>query len=192
MPLRPTPFRYPQTRFHALVADAPWMFEDKGSRSGAEKHYNVMTMYDLRHFPLPLLTDDAPLFFWRVAAMQEEALRVIRAWGFVPKTELVWVKMTSGEEDAKLAFGQGHYTRAAHETCIIAVRDEKKWKPKVRNQRDVFHAPVGKHSAKPEEFYRIVERMVGPGPIAELFARRTRHGFLTVGYEIPGGGVFTP
>ena len=186
------PFRYPSTRFGALIVDAPWMFENAAVRSAAAKHYDLLTMYDLRHFPLPLLTDDAPLFFWRVSAMQEEALRVIRAWGFVPKAELVWVKMTSDEESAKLAFGQGHYVRNCHEECIIAVRDEKKWKPKVRNQRSVFFAPVGRHSEKPEEFYRIVRRMVGAVPMAELFARVTRSGILTVGNELPGGGVWTP
>lgn len=37
---------------------------------------------------------DSRLFLWRVGAMQDEALAVIKAWGFTLKAELVWIKTT--------------------------------------------------------------------------------------------------
>ena len=42
-----------------------------------------------------------------------------------------------------------------------------------------------RHSEKPEVFYRIVERM-SPGPYLELFARRERPGWRTLGDAIDG------
>lgn len=158
-----------------LCADPPWKFGDSlpGPGRGAAKHYNTMSVEDICRFRLPPLAPDAYLFLWRVAAMPWEALRVVEAWGFTPKTELVWAKRT---KNGKVHFGMGHHLRAAHETCIVAVRGKPK--PKVRNIRSVFEAPVGAHSSKPDEFYSIVEK-ISDGPYAELFARRERGGLWT-------------
>ena len=77
-------------------------------------------MADICAFPLVPLARDVRLFLWRVGAMQEEALAVIRAWGFTLKAELVWVKTTldglpllldeDGEvdQDASIFKGPGH------------------------------------------------------------------------------------
>ncbi len=43
--------------------------------------------------------------------------------------------------------------------------------------------PSGVHSAKPDEFYELVEE-ASPGPYLELFARRTREGWTTLGTEL--------
>jgi N6-adenosine-specific RNA methylase IME4 len=129
---------------------------------------------------LPDLADDAHLFFWRVAAMQAEALRVVDAWGFTVKTELVWLKRTTAN---KRWFGMGRTLRAEHETCLIATRG----KPGIKNHstRSTFEAvvPNGRHSAKPEEFFDLVESLV-EGPYCELFARRHRAGWFCIGNEL--------
>jgi N6-adenosine-specific RNA methylase IME4 len=166
-----------------LVADPPWRFKDTlpGKGRGAAKHYPTMTAKDLERFPLPPLADDALLCFWRVAAMQQEALDIIEAWGFTLKSELVWQKTTSG---GRLHFGMGRIVRAAHEVCLLATRG--RFKVADRAVRSTFDAPVGRHSAKPDRFYRIVERL-SPGPYAELFARRPRAGWSCYGNEIEGG-----
>lgn len=89
-------------RHRVLVADCPWAFADKlpGAGRGAAKHYDTNPTDAILTQPLPGLTDDAVLFFWRVAAgdadidrsFGELAYRVVRAWGFIPKTEIVWFK----------------------------------------------------------------------------------------------------
>lgn len=71
--------------------------------------------------------------------------------------------------------------RLAHETSIIATRGRPI--PKSRSERSVFDAPIGSHSAKPDEFYSIVERMYD-GPRAEMFARRRRDGWSCYGNEL--------
>ena len=172
-------------RFRVLVADCPWKFGDSlpGKKRGAQKHYDVLPVEDLERFPIPEMEDDSVLFLWRVAAMQEEALRVVRAWGFVPKSEMVWVKTTP---EGKLAFGMGRIVRAAHETCLVATRGRAAALVRDRGVRSVFLAPRGEHSAKPEKFFELAERLF-PGPYAELFARGApRPGWTRFGREAIG------
>ena len=163
-----------------LVADPPWFFSDRlpGATRGAARQYPCMSVTDLMRFPLPTLAPDALLCLWRVAAMQQEALDVVRAWGFKVKSELVWEKLTKNE---KPWFGMGRIVRASHEVCLIATRG--KFKPAERSVRSRFAARVGRHSEKPAEFYRVVERL-SPGPYIELFARQHRPGWTCLGNEL--------
>jgi N6-adenosine-specific RNA methylase IME4 len=166
--------------FATLVADPPWRFGDSlpGRGRGASKHYECMGVEDIAAFPLPEMQRDAYLLLWRVAAMPDEALWVCRAWGFAPKSEIVWLKRT---RTGKVHFGMGHHVRAAHESCVVAVRGKPK--PLSRSVRSVFEAPVGRHSEKPDAFYRLVEELC-PGPRVELFARRRRPGWACLGNEL--------
>ena len=167
--------------FKTLVADPPWSFEDAlpGATRGAAKNYRTLRVEDICRFQLPEMTEDAHLFLWRVASMQEEAFKVIRAWDFVPKAEIVWLKQTS---KGHRHFGMGRQVRMEHEVCLIATRG----KPKVRSRsiRSTFAAPVGRHSEKPDAFYDLVEHLV-EGPYIELFARRPRTGWTCLGDELP-------
>ena len=182
------------TAARVLCADPPWKFRDKlpGDGRGAEKNYPCMTVEELCAFELPPLAPDCYLFMWRVSSMVEEAYRVVRAWGFTPKSEIVWQKLTA---NGKPWFGMGRTVRASHETAIIAVRGKPKplsmsIRSTFATDEDAFDAPPlsaiarkEKHSAKPEEFYDLVERLA-PGPYVELFARRQRPGWTCLGNEI--------
>ncbi len=164
-----------------LVADPPWRFTDNlpGPKRGAAKHYETLHLDDIKSYPLPKFhRDGAWLFLWRVAAMQEEAFEVMRAWGFTQKAELVWLKTTKA---GNLSFGMGHYVRGSHEVCLIGVRGSVR--PRVRNIRSAFFAERGEHSVKPDEFYEIV-RQLTHAPRVELFARSTHLGFYSFGKEL--------
>lgn len=176
--------------FSVVVADPPWLFGDKlGARTrGAANHYDCLTVEQLRWFPLPPIAADAWLFLWRVSAMPQEALDVVAAWGFVPKSEIVWVK--TDQSGGKLRLGMGRYVRNSHETCIVATRG----KP-VRAALDVpsvIHAPRGRHSEKPDQFFDLVERLVGDVPRVEMFARKPRPGWTVLGNESDGSSARTP
>lgn len=80
------------TRARVLVADPPWQFGDRLGKRGAAANYPTMPVAEICNFPLPPLAKDAYLFLWRVAAMQDEALAVARAWGFTVKTDIAWMK----------------------------------------------------------------------------------------------------
>lgn len=168
-----------------IVADPPWQLGDKlpGRGRGAAKHYDCMSVEDICLYLHSLgdldLGQNAVLFLWRLSCLPEAALQVVRAWDFVPKTELVWEKLT---RTGRPHFGMGRYLRASHETCIVATRG--KCPPAVRTVRSRFAAPVGVHSQKPDEFYEIVERLYPHATKYELFARRVRPGWVQLGYEL--------
>lgn len=175
-----------------LAVDAPWKFGDKlpGPRRGASSHYECMTVSQIMRMPLPPLHDDCVLFFWRVSSMVEEAYQVVRAWDFTPKTELVWEKtVASDDANERLATGMGRILRGAHETCIVATRGDR-IECMSKSERTVFRAPRGKHSEKPEEFYRIIERLypleLWPESHVEMFARKRRSGWIQYGHGLPG------
>jgi N6-adenosine-specific RNA methylase IME4 len=175
---------------HVVVADPPWPLKDRcpGNGRGAVKHYKTMSVDEIKGFALPPVHPDAWLFLWRVASMPEEALAVVRAWGFTPKAELVWIKRDPG---GKCTPGMGHYVRNTHETCIIATRGKAIPLRLSRRIPSFFEAarplkPGSKkplHSAKPEKFFDMVERLVR-GPYVELFARRRREGWTCLGLEL--------
>lgn len=176
--------------FRVIAADPAWKFGDSlpGKKRGAAKHYRTMTVEEIAAY-LPGLgvkaAPDALLFLWRVAAMQEEALKVCRAWGFTPKAELVWVKTRSGGAPH---MGMGRYVRNQHETCIIAARGSASALIRDHGIRSVFEAPLGRHSQKPDEFFALVERLAS-GPFLELFARTRRPGWTAYGLELEGAAA---
>ncbi len=150
---------------------------------------------------------DSILFMWRVSSQVEAAYEAVRAWSYVPKSEIVWRKLT---KHGKRWIGMGRTIRAEHETCIIAVRGRSSGLIRDRSIRSVLDAQVPTyqhdhpkviggeategtyiHSAKPQEFTALVERMCR-GPYVELFARPltlnwSRKGWRCFGLEIPGG-----
>lgn len=169
------------TAYKCIVSDPPWDFSDKlpGKGRGAEKYYKTLSVDELSHLRLPIIANDAHLFMWRVAAMQREALDVIRMWGFTVKSELVWVKKTIND---KQHMGMGRHVRMSHEICLICTKGKGAG---ILNHstRSVFEAPVGRHSEKPDKFYEIVESLV-PGPRLELFARKQRIGWHCIGDQL--------
>jgi N6-adenosine-specific RNA methylase IME4 len=117
-----------------VVADPPWSFSDRlpGASRGAERNYKVMSSAGIEAFLPDLIASggarvaqDAVLFCWRVASQVEEAYRVVRAWAFLPKSEIVWRKMT---KHGKPHFGMGRIVRASHEVRIVAIRGKPGWK----------------------------------------------------------------
>jgi N6-adenosine-specific RNA methylase IME4 len=194
-----------------LVADPPWQFGDSlpGPKRGASKIYPCMSTRDLMALRIPPVATDSLLFLWRVAGMQQDALDVCKAWGFEPKAELNWQKLSKGADVRRLKkpveipagltevealdfvlenvvglhFGMGRYTRADREACIIATRGRAASLIQDHGVRSSFFAPVGEHSAKPDAFYEIVERLA-PGPWVEIFARRSRPNWTCIGNEL--------
>jgi len=106
-------------------------------------------------------------------------LRVMESWGFEFKNILTWAKVTRSGNPAT---GMGYWLRGATEHLLLGVRGKPK--PLVRNAPTWFSSPVGRHSEKPVEAYRIIER-VSDGPRLELFARRARPGWTVWGNEVP-------
>ncbi len=173
--------------FATIVADPPWQYNDRinPETRGAVNHYATMSADDIATLPVETAAEDrAHLYLWTTNAFMAEAHELAKAWGFVPKTIITWVKIKQGgERFGDVRIGMGHYWRNATEHVLFCVRGKPALKTLRRNQPTVFFAERSQHSAKPQEFYDLVEGM-SPGPRLELFARTPRDGWAVWGDEV--------
>jgi N6-adenosine-specific RNA methylase IME4 len=179
--------------FGAIVPDFAWPFEvysGKGKQRSAERHYDTMSLAEIMAMaPLiaRLAAPDCVLLPWAVCPEHPGALEFIKACGFDYKTVgFHWVKTTPNAEVITLAgdglhWGMGYHTRANIEPVLLSTRGSPR--RLATDVHSVVIAPVGEHSAKPDEVYRRIERLY-PGPRLELFARRPRKHWWTWGDEI--------
>lgn len=113
---------------------------------------------------------------------------MVRAWRLRYITKAFsWVKTyrTGG-----IFFGIGSYTASNTEDMWLLSNGTPKRKAKNVSQivptvEDAIVASMGIHSEKPEEVYSRIERLM-PGPYLEIFARRPRAGWQTIGNELDG------
>ena len=173
----------PKGKFAAIYADPPWKWKPRSERSehNTEQHYSTEELEDIKAFPVgDLAADDCVLFLWAIGPMLPHAFEVIGAWGFTYKTiAFTWVKTTL--DGSRARHGQGYWTRANAELCLLATRGNP-----FRLNADVHQvvmAPRGRHSEKPEEVRKRIERLVA-GPYIELFARESAPGWDSWGNEI--------
>ena len=84
-------------KYGLIYSDPPWQYRDKcnsGNRGACHK-YSVMDLASIKALPVSdLAADDCLLAMWWVAPMPDEALAVVRSWGFTLKTMkgFTWVK----------------------------------------------------------------------------------------------------
>jgi N6-adenosine-specific RNA methylase IME4 len=137
-----------------------------------------MTLDDICALPVADLAHKggAHLYVWTINAFLEQTYEVARAWGFKPSTLLTWCKPPNG-------IGLGGSYSLTTEHVLFCRRGT--WAATERIDTTWFKWPRSAHSAKPEAFLDMVER-VSPGPYVELFARRDRLGWDTWGNESLG------
>jgi len=176
----------PENKYNIILCDPPWRFDNKktgGSmKSGAAAQYSTMPLDEMKALPVnEIAADDCVLVMWYVGSQPQEAIDLVKAWGFTLKNMngFVWVKLTS-----KLLafFGMGFWTRAGSESAIIAVKGKPK--PAQKNIRAVRHEIVGRHSAKPAAFKQDIVDLCGDLPRIELFAREKIVGWTAWGLEV--------
>jgi len=167
--------------FGAIYADPPWPYDNQGTRASTSKHYKAedasphagMSLEELMGMPVAkLAADNAHLHLWTTTSFLEEALQLIRAWGFTYKSQMVWTKPD---------FGLGNYWRVSHELLLLGTRGQAPFFEK--NEASFIHEKPGTHSTKPEKVRKIIER-VSPTPRLELFARSKIAGWTVWGNEI--------
>jgi N6-adenosine-specific RNA methylase IME4 len=186
---RPTPLPIGQ-RYPVILADPPWRYEERslGTPSRQIEHfYPTLSLDEICALPIgDLATRDAILFLWTTAPKCAEAMRVIEAWGFSYRTQLVWVKHSS----TGAPVGVGYFVSTQHELLLIGTRGDFPHPAPADRPSSVLMAQRRAHSQKPEEAYAIIERMYpGIHPRIELFARAHRDGWHTWGNEVGAEGM---
>lgn len=164
-------------RFRTILADPPWQFQNRTGKMAPEhkrlSRYGTMHLDDILSLPVRALADDpAHLYLWVPNALLPEGLRVMEAWGFQYKSNIVWHKIRKdGGPDGR---GVGFYFRNVTELVLFGVRGKNaRTEAPGRRQVNFLATQKREHSRKPDEMYDIIEAC-SPGPYLELFARGTR------------------
>lgn len=153
--------------YRVLYVDPPWSYGNRPpSGKGAASHYPTMTIEAMCKLPVPAHTAlNAVMFLWVTAPLllQNPGPReVIEAWGFIPKTGIVW---------DKVRHNFGNYVSVRHEHLIICTRGRcLPDRPTPMPDSVVTERAEGEHSSKPETFRKLIEQLYD-GPYLELFAR---------------------
>ena len=172
--------------YQLIYADPPWHFRvrsEKGESRSAKNHYQVMNLAEIAGLPVSkIAAKNSVLLMWAIDPMLDVAFDVIKAWGFQFKTVgFYWVKQNI--KSMGFFTGLGYYTRANPEQCLLATCGAG-LKRTDRSVRRLIVAPRGRHSEKPIEAYRRIERLFGNVSRIELFARRTRAGWDAFGNQV--------
>jgi len=162
--------------FPILYADPPWRYEYIATDSRAiENQYPTMDLEKIKALPIAdISAPDAVLFLWATSPKLEEALEVMRSWGFKYRTSAVWDKEK---------IGMGYYFRQQHEFLLLGTKGDPPTPPEEARPPSVFRAGRLKHSEKPEDVRKAIETMYPSLPRVELFARTKHSGWEVWGNE---------
>jgi N6-adenosine-specific RNA methylase IME4 len=173
-----------ERQFHTVLADPPWQFQNRTGKMAPEHRrlarYRTMTTGEIAALPVGDITaEPAHLYLWVPNALLPDGLRVMEAWGFQYKSNIVWHKIRKdGGPDGR---GVGFYFRNVTELLLFGVRGKNaRTLAPGRRQVNFVASRKREHSRKPDEIYDIIGAC-SPGPHVELFARGPRHGWTVWG-----------
>lgn len=173
-------------KYQIIYADPPWKYGNSGGSKWmpASRYYKTMSFEQIKALKESLLdkiSDDKSclLFLWSVSPELPRCIEIGEFWGFKYITvAFVWHKKRANV---------GNYTMPGCEICLL-FKKGKIPKDRVRNpgQQQFFAEPIGKHSRKPDEFRKRIERMYPHSNKIELFAREKYNGWDVWGDEVDG------
>jgi len=171
----------PEKRYGVIVADPNWRWEPRSRVTGmdraADNHYPTSPTAEIAALPVQgLAAKDCVLWLWATVPMLEDALAVMRAWGFKYKSHYCWTKDRAGT---------GYWSRVNHELLLIGTRGAIPCPAPGTQWNSTIAAARGRHSAKPEIFLRMIEEYYPTLPKIELYRRGpSRAGWDAWGNEV--------
>lgn len=171
-------------RFGTILADPPWRFINRTGKMAPEhrrlSRYQTMTTQEICDLPVSqIAADPSHLYLWTPNALLIDGLRVMEAWGFNYKSNIVWHKVRKdGGSDGR---GVGFYFRNVTEIILFGVRGRNaRTLAPGRRQVNLIASRKREHSRKPDEQYELIEGCSW-GPRIELFSRGQRKGWTCWG-----------
>ena len=173
-------------RFGTVMADPPWRFTNRTGKVAPEHkrlaRYPTMTLDDICALPVAeAMEDRAHCYLWVPNALLPDGLRVLDAWGFEYKSNIVWHKVRKdGGSDGR---GVGFYFRNVTELLLFGTRGKNvRTLAPGRRQVNMMQTRKREHSRKPDEQYELIEDCSW-GPYLELFGRGVREGWTVWGNQ---------
>lgn len=175
-----------EDRFGTVLADPPWRFTNRTGKVAPEHkrlaRYPTMTLDEICALPVAKsLAPQAHCYLWVPNALLPEGLRVLSAWGFDYKSNIVWHKVRKdGGSDGR---GVGFYFRNVTEILLFGTRGKNvRTLPPGRRQVNLMATRKREHSRKPDEQYELIESCSW-GPYLEMFGRGVRPGWTVWGNQ---------
>jgi len=159
--------------YDVIVIDPPWNYGGKYDPDfrRVTSPYPEMNQDQLKKIILPC-KDNSILFLWTTHKFIWDAKELMDLWGFEYKITMVWDKQK---------MGVGEWLRKQCEFCLMGIRGKPYWKS--TSDRDIISESRTTHSTKPEEFYKLVERITA-GRKLDYFARKQREGWDVYGNDV--------
>ena len=135
-----------------------------------ENHYPTMKTADICALKF-YIARDAVLYLWATAPKLEDALRVMKAWGFAYKTQMVWDKGSPA---------YGFWFRGQHEILLVGTKGKfspPKKDGKWFNLPSVWREKRTRHSAKPKGIRDYIKAAFPDARRLEVFARDVAEGW---------------
>jgi N6-adenosine-specific RNA methylase IME4 len=192
-------------KFSCIVADPPWKYgawgaaSDHANTAGGNRWiksnkrrpggidpipipYQTMTVEEIKALPVAkLAAEDCDLYLWTTQKYLPDAFAVLEAWGFRYCQTLTWCKTPRGT-------GQGGLYCPTTEFLLLGRKGKMPKRQRVNTTWWNVKRVLNCHSAKPEFFQDVIEAM-SDAPRLELFARRKRLGWTSIGNEIDGKDI---
>lgn len=170
--------------FGVIYADPPWRYDFAQSPSRSiEAHYQALSIDEICHYRDPegtpiqdKIADDSILFLWAPQTKIQEALQVIREWGFQYKTGAVWVKEGEGGNPQ---IGMGYYFREQHELLLVGKKGNIPVPEPSNRPPSTFTAPRTIHSRKPALVRGLITTMYPNSRYLEVFGTEKVEGWTT-------------
>jgi len=172
--------------FGTVLADPPWRFINRTGKVAPEHRrltrYDTLSVTEIAELPIRNhVVDVAHCYLWVPNALLPYGLRVLEAWGFEYKTNLIWHKIKKdGGSDGR---GVGFYFRNVTEILLFGVRGKgARTLDHGRRQVNLIASRKREHSRKPDEQYELIEQCSW-GPYLELFGRGSRENWTVWGNQ---------
>lgn len=189
--------------FPTLLADPNWLYSQFGAKKhgAARSHYALSGIEAIKAIPVGRWArQDSILFLWATMPKLDQAIDVMRAWGFELVTSIPWVKTVPAKQE--LAKGIGFWVQSSAELLLVCRKGKAKApaygslkKPDgllvgglaAYSRSRVFYSRRGAHSRKPLSLVEWIEGLF-PGPLLELYARGNRPGWTCIGHQSGNDG----
>ena len=133
-----------------------------------------MTVAKIAALPVAKIAADvAQLHLWTTDQFLEDAISIMKAWGFERKSTLIWAKPTAA---------RANYWSEAHEYLLLGVRGGAEFATTARVRSVVKVAPEPTE-LRPALFRDLIEK-VGSGPRLDLFGGEPVQGWVLGDSEV--------
>ena len=154
---------FPDKKYDIIYADPPWQHDADKKGNFRALHYLRMTQKEICNLPVQSIAKpNCVLYLWTTSPHTADAIEVISSWGFLYKSQYIWVKNS---------IGLGFWARNQHELLLVAVGGKVSPPEQSLRKSSIINVKRGKHSVKPMQAKQMIETYHPNTDKIELFAR---------------------